>query len=78
MLTPALAATAAMLCAVFGLRWVLPAGWPPVWTLAVEVAAGGAAYAGILLGFYRPLVLRYARFLLRLRKDRDAPIMTEV
>jgi PST family polysaccharide transporter len=77
-LTPALAAAAAMLCAVFGLRWVLPAGWPPVWTLTVKVAAGGAAYAGILLGFYRPLVLRYARFLLRLRKDRDAPIMTEV
>ncbi|MGA2184815.1 MAG: lipopolysaccharide biosynthesis protein [Bryobacteraceae bacterium] len=78
MLTPATAASAAMLCAVLGLRRVLPAGWPTVWILTVEVAAGGAAYAGILLGFYRPLVLRYARFLLRLRKDRGGPIMTEV
>jgi PST family polysaccharide transporter len=77
-LAPASAGSAAMLCAVLGLRQVLPAGWPPLWTLTVEVAAGGAAYAGILLGFYRPLVLRYAQFLLRLRKGRDAPIIAAV
>jgi PST family polysaccharide transporter len=77
-LAPALAGSAAMLCAVFLVRWALPAGWRPAWILAIEVAAGGAAYAGVLLGFYRPLVLRYVEFFQRLRKGRQEPIITEV
>jgi O-antigen/teichoic acid export membrane protein len=77
-LTPALAGTAAMVCAVFLVRWILPAGWPPAWILSIEVAAGGAAYASILLGFYRPLALRYVDFIRRIRNDRDAAIVAEV
>jgi O-antigen/teichoic acid export membrane protein len=77
-LAPALAGSAAMLCTVFLLRRALPAGWPPAWILTIEVAAGGAAYVGILLAFFRPLVLRYVQFFLRLRNDRGAPIMTAV
>jgi teichuronic acid exporter len=78
-LAPAMVGSATMLCVVLGLRrWVVPASWPPVWSLTVEVAAGGAAYAGILLGFYRPLVLRYIQFLLRLRKDRAEAIVIEI
>jgi teichuronic acid exporter len=77
-LAPALAGSAAMLCAVFLLRRILPAGWRPVWILAMEVAAGGVAYAGILLIFYRPLVVRYVQFFLRLRQDRGEAILTEI
>jgi len=40
--------------------------------VAVEVALGGAAYAGILLTFYRPLVMRYVQFVLGMRRNRDA------
>jgi PST family polysaccharide transporter len=77
-LTPSLAGSAAMVCAIFLVRWILPAGWPAAWILAIEVAAGGTAYAGILLGFYRPLVLRYVDFIRRIRNDRNAAIVAEV
>jgi PST family polysaccharide transporter len=76
-LAPAVAGSAAMLCAVFVVRRALPAGWPAVWILVGEIAAGGAAYAGILAGFYRPLVLRYVQFFQRLRKGRGEPMLTE-
>ena len=72
LLTPAAVGTAAMLCVVLVVKRILPAPWPVGWRVAVEVALGGAVYAGILLTFYRPLVMRYVRFLVGLRKNRDA------
>lgn len=72
LLTPAAVGTAAMLCAVIFMKRILPAPWPAGWRVALEVALGGAAYAGTLLSFYRPLVMRYVRFVHGLRKNRDA------
>lgn len=77
-LAPALAGSAAMVCAVFLVRRTLPAGWPATWILVVEIAVGGAAYVAILLSFFRPLVSRYVQFFVRLRKDRGEPIPAEV
>lgn len=78
-LIPPTVGSAAMLCVVLGLRqWVVPAGWPPAWKLVLEVMAGGAVYGGILLGFYRPLVMRYVQFLMRMRKDRGETMAIEI
>lgn len=72
-LSAPVAGSAVMLCAVFALKtWALPAAWPTAWRLTIEAATGGVVYAGILLGFFRPVVMRYVHFLVRLRKDRDA------
>lgn len=71
-LAPMIVASAAMLGAVLGLRlWLLPAAWTPPARLVAQVAAGGAVYAGILLGFYRGRILKYVQFFARLREDRD-------
>jgi hypothetical protein len=70
-LAPAIVASAAMLGAVLGLRLMLPAGLSPLLLLVTQVAAGGAIYCGILLGFYRERILKYVQFFTRLRQDRD-------
>jgi O-antigen/teichoic acid export membrane protein len=71
--------SAAMVCAVFALRaWLLPPAWPSLWRLIAQAATGGAAYAAVLLGPYRPRVLRYVRFFLQLRKDRKVTMESAV
>jgi teichuronic acid exporter len=78
-LAPPLIGSVVMAGVVLALRiWALPPGWPALWRLTIEVAAGGATYAGILLGFFRPLVLRYVHFIARLRKDRGTLLVPEV
>ena len=44
--------------------------------LAVQMAAGGAVYAAILLAFFRVKVFRYVRFLQDMRKGKNAPAFT--
>jgi hypothetical protein len=73
-LAPPTLGSAAMAGAVLALRaWLLPATCPVLWKLTAEVAAGGVAYAAVVLGPYRSRVLKYVRFFLQLRKERDAP-----
>jgi hypothetical protein len=45
---PALNGTLAIIVAVSGLRWTMPAGWPLTVRLSLEVAGGGAVYVLIL------------------------------
>jgi len=72
-LMPALAGSAAMVLATLGVRmWPAFAGWPVAVRLAVEVAAGGAAYGCVIWGFYRDRVKRYWHFFLQLRRSREA------
>jgi hypothetical protein len=76
-LFPSLAGSAAMCLSVLALRqWVLPVAWSPRITLAVQVAAGGAAYVAILLAFFRVKVFRYVRFMQDMRKGKNAPAFT--
>jgi PST family polysaccharide transporter len=78
-LAPALVASTAMVAGVLALKtWIVPGAWLPVWKLAVEVAAGGVVYCGILYVFYRPLLTRYLQFFLRLRKDRSEAVVVDV
>jgi PST family polysaccharide transporter len=57
-LAPALVGSAVLVAGVLVLKkTVLPAAWLPIWRLAIEVSLGGLLYAGILFGFYRPLVM---------------------
>lgn len=72
-LAPALAGSAAMLFAVLAVRiWVMPPTWPVIFRLAAEVAVGGAAYLGVIWGFYRVRVMQYIRFFLQLRGSAQA------
>jgi teichuronic acid exporter len=78
-LAPALAGSTAMICGVLILKkTILPSAWPPAWRLSLEVAAGGIIYGSILYIFYRPLLIRYVQFFLRLRKGRGEPEMVDV
>ena len=73
-LLPSLGASAAMCAAVLAIRhWLLPATWPAKTLLAVQVAAGGAVYAAVLMGFFRERILRYVRFLQDMRKKKSSP-----
>jgi teichuronic acid exporter len=68
-LMPALTGSAVMLAAVLAIRfWFLRIDARPVLGLAVQVSAGGIVYMAFLLTFYRERVIRYARFLMDLRK----------
>ena len=72
-LTPPILGSVAMAGAVLALKaWLLPATWPALGRLTAQVAVGGVAYAAVLLGPYRSKVLKYVRFFLQLRKQRDA------
>ena len=79
LLFPATIASSIMLVAVV---WVQHAttsqAWPVTWSLVVQIAIGGVVYAGVLLIFYRPLVMRYVEFLLRIRSDRGAISATDI
>jgi teichuronic acid exporter len=68
-LMPALTGSAVMLAAVLAIRfWFLTSDARPVLGLTVQVSAGGIVYMAFLLTFYRERVIRYARFLMDLRK----------
>jgi teichuronic acid exporter len=78
-LAPSLVGSTAMVCGVLLLKKsILPAAWPPVWRLAIEVCVGGIIYGGILFVFYRPLLTRYLQFFLRLRKGRGEAVEVDV
>ncbi len=68
-LMPALMGSAVMLTGILVIRfWVLRSDARPIAALAVQVLCGGIIYVAFLLTFYRERVIRYARFLLSLRK----------
>lgn len=75
-ITPAIAASAAMVVVLLALRW-----WgsgvsgPAILKFSAEIAAGGAVYGGVLLVFYRERLNRYFRFLRELRKG-DGKLVT--
>ena len=76
-LVPSLAGSAAMCLAVLAVRqWLLPAAWSPRLLLITQVGVGGAVYGAVLWGFFREKVLRYARFLLEMRKRQNAAAFT--
>jgi len=49
---PPLNGSIAMAVAVEAVKWSLPHGWPLMPSLILEVAAGAAAYASVMLGVY--------------------------
>jgi len=68
-LAPALVGSAAMVAAVLALRtWLMIHDIRPVVQLSLEVAIGGATYAGFLLVFCRDRLSRYFQFLVALRR----------
>jgi hypothetical protein len=72
-LTPALAGSAVMLVVLLALRtWLIVDDMRPVIKLALQVGAGGAAYAGFLMLFYRERLNRYARFFAALQRGNAA------
>jgi teichuronic acid exporter len=72
-LAPALMGSAAMAAVVLALRTFLPGSdMRPVLRLSLQVGAGGAAYGGFLLVFYRERLHRYFRFLAELRRGTPA------
>ena len=71
-LSPAIAGSAVLVCAVIGVKHFIPAGWPPSWSLVLQIVTGGLCYATTLLLFYRPVVMRYVNFLKRMRQGQDA------
>jgi teichuronic acid exporter len=72
-LLPAVAGSAVMCLALFGMNNRLPMAWPAVVRLAIQVLGGGAVYAGFILCFFRERVLRYVNFLSGLRKAKESP-----
>ena len=72
-LSPAIIASLAMTLAVLGVRhWLIPDTCPAAWRLVIQTVTGGSVYAGTLLVFYRPLVMRYFHFAMRLRSEGTA------
>jgi PST family polysaccharide transporter len=60
---PVLSGGAGMAVAVIAMRfWLIPAGWPPALSLAIQVIAGGAVYCGVIWVLYRERIMRYVRF----------------
>jgi len=72
-LSPAIIASAAMTLGVWAERqWLIPDTYPAVWRLMIQMITGGIIYGGILLLFYRPLMMRYFHFAMRLRSAEPA------
>ncbi len=74
MLMPATIAVLVMSAVVLLVR---PAGWSALPALIFEAAVGAAVYGGVLLIFFRPTVMRYVRFGMRIRKG-GGPLPEEV
>jgi Polysaccharide biosynthesis C-terminal domain len=73
-LLPSVAGSTFMCIAVYAAaHWLSSMSWPMAVRLAIQVSAGGAVYAGVILCFFRGRVLRYVNFLLSLRKGRTSP-----
>jgi PST family polysaccharide transporter len=76
-LLPSLLGSTAMAAAVWGLKfWLEPADVRLPLRLALEIAAGGAAYGLFLLAFYRERLKRYARFVTALRGGNAAAALS--
>ncbi len=72
-LWPAFMSSAAMVVGIRGLQlWLAGSVWPPVVSLAAQIAAGGAIYALLLLTVFRGKLDRYIGFARGLRR-KDAP-----
>jgi teichuronic acid exporter len=70
---PAVGGVAIMLAALVALRRVpLIAVWPAALRLALLVSTGSVVYAGFLMLFFRPRVMRYVRFAIDLRHEKAA------
>ncbi|MBI4502649.1 MAG: oligosaccharide flippase family protein [Gemmatimonadetes bacterium] len=67
-LAPALGATAAMTVVLLLLRLALPAGWPPLARLLLQVLVGAAAYSAVIYARHRER-LRAVHALIRGRAD---------
>jgi teichuronic acid exporter len=79
LLFPATIASSIMLVAVVGGQHAMTSqAWSVTWSLVVQIAIGGVIYAGVLWTFYRPLVMRYAEFLLRIRRGSSAILATDI
>lgn len=73
-LLPSVAGSTFMCIAVYAAGyWLSSMSWPIAVRLAIQVSAGGAMYAGVILCFFRGRVLRYVNFLLSLRKAKTSP-----
>jgi teichuronic acid exporter len=72
-LAPALVASAAMVAAVLALRmWLTANDMRLALKLSLEVSAGGVAYVGVLLLFFRDRLNRYFHFVMALRRGNAA------
>jgi O-antigen/teichoic acid export membrane protein len=71
-IAPAFIACAVMAVAVLGIRYLLPSDLPPAIALPIEVAAGAAAYAGVLVGRYRERLNAFRRFIRTARERKTA------
>jgi teichuronic acid exporter len=79
LLSPAtLASLAVALAAISVKRWLIPNHASAVWSLVSQIAAGGLVYAAVLMIFYRPLVMRYVRFAIRMRSKGDLEPVTDL
>jgi PST family polysaccharide transporter len=67
-LGPAVCGIAGMIAGILLVAAPLPKNWPVILRLAIQIAAGGAIYSGILLTVYRERMLRYLRFFRQLRR----------
>ena len=72
LLSPATLSSIAVALAALGVkRWLIPHSASAFWSLAGQVVAGGVVYGAVLMIFYRPLVMRYVQFAIRLRSKGD-------
>ena len=69
---PAATACLVMAGAVEGIRQLLPASWPILARLAIEVAVGAATYPAALFAFHRPRMRELIRSLRALRAPAPA------
>jgi len=75
-LIPAVAGSAVMCLALWGLSSRLPASLALQPRLAIQVSVGGLVYGGFILCFFRGRVLRYSNFLLGLRKGKSSAVIS--
>ncbi len=68
LLSPAAISSLAMALAALGVkRWLIPVDVSTRLSLIGQIALGGLVYASVLFVFYRPLVMRYFHFAIRMR-----------
>jgi PST family polysaccharide transporter len=68
LISPATLSSLTMALAVLAVkRWLIPVDFSTRFSLVAQIAAGGLVYAAVLFLFYRPLVMRYLQFAIRMR-----------